>query len=101
VWINVDGVSKPLGKWIEECGVSYAVYYHRKAQGWTDKDALYTPVHTSKLDEEVVINQVTKTIREWLKHFKVTKNTFYVRRKRKKMSIIDALTYRRQCDTGV
>lgn len=42
--VTVDGETAPVGVWLERTGLSRATYKSRKADGWSDEDAVTTPV---------------------------------------------------------
>lgn len=42
--INIDGVSKTLSEWCDFTGMNYNTVMYRLRNGWSDKDALMSPL---------------------------------------------------------
>jgi hypothetical protein len=43
VWVEINGVKKPLTFWAKEYGISRDLIYHRIWDGWNPIDAVITP----------------------------------------------------------
>jgi hypothetical protein len=48
VFITVDGVSRCIAGWAEATGISSTVICSRRKNGWSDRDAVLTPVRKKK-----------------------------------------------------
>jgi len=60
--ITIDDVTLTIAQWTEKKGYNETVIYCRLNMGWSDYDAVMTPVETGKL---ITIGNETYTIFQW------------------------------------
>ena len=76
--ITIGCVTLNLKQWTTEMGFGEKVIFDRLKMGWSESDAVLTPVHTTRL---IKIDSKTYTIPEWTKEMGFKQNVIYDRLK--------------------
>ncbi len=76
--ITIDGVTKNMSTWCDECGVSRPAMFRRLALGWTGRKLLTGPAEKAWADK-LEINGVSMTIPDWAKKIGISDVGFRMR----------------------
>ena len=60
--ITIDDVTLTIAQWAKKMGYNESVIWRRLEAGWSEYDAVMTPVHIDKL---ITIKNETRTIAQW------------------------------------
>ena len=76
--ITIACVTLTIAQWTKEMGYGKTVIWDRLELGWSDYDAVMTPVHTDKL---ITIGNETWTIAQWAEEMSLGKTIIRTRLK--------------------
>ena len=77
--ITIKNDTRTIVQWTEKKGYGKTVIYDRLKKGWSEYDAVMTPVETDRL---ITIGNKTWTIAQWTKEKSYDKNVIHVRLRR-------------------
>ena len=76
--ITIGNDTRTIAQWTKEMGFERTVIHSRLKDGWSDYDAVMTPVHIDKL---ITIKNKTRTIAQWTKEMGYSKTVIWNRLK--------------------